>query len=209
MALGRTNRDDASAALAELGRAGEQVPAHWAALAGSLGNGRWQRATPLVYNGDFSIGGVEHRPRFLFPLSGELPGGWEVMAAATEKGRVALGTGEDGRRVLRIEGAWDTEIRQGYATANGRLYVAEALVRGRSSIGNDTGICLQFMDSTGAVVGTRRAVHLPKGDNDWRRLVLADVAPVGAKYVAFSFVAARQFGGDWSEISAVQIREVE
>jgi hypothetical protein len=164
----------------------------------------------LLANGSFTEAAARgQEPRFLFPLSGAVPAQWELRATPTECGRVALGTAIAGVRALRIEGAWDTQLMQVQTVRAGRLYVAEGLLRGRSSPGNDAALTFAFLDAAGGRVGEYRTVMLPKGESDWRRLVLADVAPDGARYVVVGVSALRQFGGDWLEVTGIALRAIQ
>ncbi len=208
--LGRKDRVAPLTALAEATIAGATVPAHWTALAAAYSDGRIRRAENLVQNGSFATtvpGG--HAPRFLYPKSGEIPAGWELHAAPTEQGRVALGTPVLGTRTLRIEGAWDTQLNQAHEAQPGCLHVAEALLRGRSSPGNDVALTLAFVDAGGALVGEYRTVALPKGESAWRTVTLADMAPRQAKYVVVGVTVTRQFGGDWAEVAGITLRAVQ
>ncbi len=208
--LGRRDRVAPLAALAELTIAGESVPAHWAALAVAYAKNRLAGATERLANGWFgeaAPGGLQ--PSFLHPRSGDIPAGWEVRAAPTEQGRVALGSRVLGRRILRVEGAWDTQVTQAQPVQPGELCVAEVQMRGRSSPGNDAALTLAFVDAAGKLVGEYRTTMLPKGESAWRRLTLADTAPATARYVVVGVAATRQFGGDWLEAAEATLRVAE
>ena len=208
--LSRSDRKAPTGALAVLAEAGVPVPPHWAALAAALGDQRLTRADNLLANGTFARASAEgQQPQFLYPRSGELPADWNVRAVATEHGRVTLGPAFAGVRVLRIEGAWDTEIGQTQLAEPGRLYVAEVQMRGWSSPGNDAALTLAFVDAGGKTVGDYRSTMLPKGESGWRTLVLAAGAPENAKYVVVGLSALRQFGGDWLEATGVSLRVAE
>lgn len=208
--LSRSDLKAPSAALAELAEAGVPLPMHWAALASVLGDQRLARAGNLLANGTFARASADgQQPQFLYPRSGELPADWNVRAVATEHGRVTLGPAFAGVRVLRIEGAWDTEIGQTQLAEPGRLYVAEVQMRGWSSPGNDAALTLAFVDAGGKTVGEYRTTMLPKGETGWRTLVLAAGAPENAKYVVVGLSALRQFGGDWLEATGVSLRVAE
>ena len=209
--LGRRERAAPAEALSALPAAGMEAPAHWAALAAALGGARLSPAGDLAVNGTFSqVAPRGLEPRFLHPLSGALPCDWNMRAVPTELGRVALVTAvEPGARALRIEGAWDTRVTQALHARPGRLHVAEIQMRGRSSPGGDAALMLEFIDAAGNLVGEYRAAMLPKGESDWRTLVLADVAPATAKYVVFGVTAERQFGGDWLEAMRATLQVVE
>ncbi|HQF39925.1 MAG TPA: DUF4838 domain-containing protein [Opitutaceae bacterium] len=208
--LGRRDRVAPLAALAELTIAGEPVPAHWAALAVAYAKNRLAGAPERLANGwfgDAAPGGLQ--PDFLHPRSGDIPAGWEVRAAPTEQGRVALGSRILGRRILRVEGAWDTQVTQAQPVQPGELCVAEVQMRGRSSPGNDAALTLAFVDAAGKLVGEYRATMLPKGESTWRRMTLADTAPATARYVVVGLVATRQFDGDWLEAAEATLRVAE
>ena len=184
----------------------------WQELAGALARGELDAAPNLAANGSFQkTAPAGQEPRWLFPLSGDLPADWEVRSAATQTGRVALVDDADhpGRRCLRVEGAWDTQVFQWLPGEAGRAYVATASLRGQSSPGDDAGLFLTFLSATGRVVGTHRMQCLPKGMTaDWRTLVLADRAPENTAWVGVGFGASRQVGSDWVETTAVELRSV-
>ena len=197
-------------ALAKLLEAGIAVPERWAALATASADGRLAEAKNRLIDGRFWVvaaGGQQ--PRFLFPRSGDIPANWDVQAMATEHGRVALGPMGPTGRILRIEGAWDTQVRQARPASPGRLYVAEVRMQGRSSPGNDAALSLLFLDAAGKIVGEYRTAALPKGESAWRTLTVADRAPAGTTTVLVSLVVLRQFGGDWVEATEASLREVE
>ncbi len=208
--LGRRDRVAPLAALAELTIAGEPVPEHWAALAVAYGKNRLAGATERLANGWFgeaAPGGLH--PGFLHPRSGDIPAAWAVRAAPTEQGRVTLGARVLGRRILRVEGAWDTQVTQAQPVQPGQLFVAEVQMRGRSSPGNDAALTLAFVDAAGRLVGEYRTTMLPKGENAWRQLTLADTALAEARYVVVGLVATRQFDGDWLEAAEATLRVAE
>ncbi|HLP07199.1 MAG TPA: DUF4838 domain-containing protein [Opitutaceae bacterium] len=206
MQLARHGAGAPQAAMRELAAAGETVPEHWRALAVSLADQAMGRTPNLLSNASFVTAATTgQEPRFLFPLSGEVPAQWELRAAPTEHGRVALGSSNGRSRVLRIEGAWDTQLLQTQPARAGSLYVATMRLRGRSSPGNDAALFLTFLDAGGARVGEYRTVMLPKGESEWRTLVLADAAPERAKYVVLGVSALRQFGGDWLEAAEASL----
>lgn len=208
-ALGQRDPVGPMTALGELVAAGMPVPAHWTALAAACAQTRDMGGVNLLANPLFlRVSPDGQAPRFLYPLSGEVPQDWELRAIATEKSCVALGKLEDGARPLRIEGAWDTQLLQRRPATVGRLYLAEIELRGVSSPGNDASLILTFLDAHGRNVGEFRTVSLPKGRSDWRLLALADTAPVGSVQVVFGIVAKRQFGGDWLEARLPALRAV-
>jgi len=188
------------------GAAGE---AHWALLAESLAAGDLAAARNQTRNPGFlatTPSGQE--PEFLFPRSGALPAEWEVRAAPTEKGSVALSEAGPAGRTLRIEGAWDTQVFQWLVAAPGRAYVATAQLRGRSGSGGDAALFLTFLSAAGEVVGTHRMQSLPKGlTAQWRTAVLADRAPENAAWIGVGFGASRQTAGDWLEVRAAELRD--
>ncbi|MFT3828375.1 MAG: DUF4838 domain-containing protein [Opitutaceae bacterium] len=193
-------------ALRELAAEGEAVPDHWSALAEALASARPSEPKNLLVNSSFAqAAAAGQEPRFLFPQSGPIPAYWECRAAPTEHGRVALGPLDGPTRVLRIEGAWDTQVLQTQPVEPGALYLATLRMRGRSSPGNDATLFLAFLDAAGARVGEYRATMLPKGTCDWRTLVLAETAPVRAKHVVIGVAALRQFGGDWLEAAEASL----
>jgi hypothetical protein len=199
-----------------LARAGPEARAggRWARFAAAIESNRISTAADLMQNGDFHrVARERQEPLFLFPHWGDLPAQWEVKAFPTEGGRTGLirsagGQGPEG--VVRIEGAWDTQFTQWVAATPGRLYVATARFRGRSSPGGDAALLLAFRAPTGQTVGTNRMQTLPKGvTQSWRESVLADTAPPGAAWVGVGFGATRQVDGDWLEVEAPSLRGTE
>lgn len=205
--LGQRDSQAPNAALAVVASAGFDAPKHWKALAAATASERIWGGVSVAYNGNFSTAadsGLE--PAFLYPKCGEVPAGWEVRASPTEAGVVALGPLRAGMRPLRIEGAWDTQVIQVLPAEVGTIYVAQALLRGRSSPGNDAALTLAFLDADGALVGEYRSVGVPKGESNWRSYILGDTAPTGAKYVVLGVAVTRQFGGDWAEATGLSLR---
>jgi hypothetical protein len=89
------------------------------------------------------------------------------------------------------------------------VYLATALVRGRSSPGNDAALFLAFLGRDGKGPGRHAMQSLPKGlTPGWRAMALADAAPDGAAWVGLGVGSARQVPGDWLEASAVELRSV-
>jgi hypothetical protein len=185
----------------------------WRGLADAIGGRQVAAAPNLDADSSFAETKPEgQEPRFLFPHSGDVPAGWEVRAMPTESGRVSLvgAGGEAPGRAVRIEGAWDTQIYQWLPAEPGRVYVATARLRGRSSPGNDAALFLTFLDQDGKVAGFRRMASLPKGETPaWRSMALADPAPGGAAWVGIGVGSARQVRGDWFEAARLELRAVK
>lgn len=206
---------DPHAPLRLLAEAGQTVSAveRWWRLAGLIASGRLASAPDLVTNGSFRDVAVEgQRPRYLFPHSGDFPAGWEWQAVPTEHGSVRLldGPGDAPHRILRVEGAWDTQIFQWVRAVPETVYLATIQLRGNSSPGGDASLYLTFLSAEGEVRGTHRMQSLPKGGTaDWRVMALADVAPAGTAWVGVGFGASRQVAGDWLEAKAVRLQGVK
>ena len=185
-----------------------KVPAAWRDLAEAFADGRITRLKNRLPNGDFSRVAVgRQEPRFLYPRWGELPADWEVRGIATETGRVALVAREPGGvPALRIEGAWETQASTILPATPGRLHVLAAQMRGHSSPGNDAAMFLVFMNAEGRITGEYRTQTLPKGESDWRTLLLAAAAPADAAWVSVGVAALRQPAGDWLEAAAVALK---
>lgn len=211
--LWRVAQRDVLAARRVLGAAGLAAGAHesWHAMAGALADGRGRRGRNLVENGSFELRGTEaQQPPFLFPRPGEQPTGWEVMATPTETGRVAVvETEESSRRMLRVEGAWDTMVYQWVPAKPGRTYVVTAQLRGSSSPGNESALYVRFLSVEGKVLDTIAMQSLATGRTSaWRTLSLAEVAPMTAAWVGVGIGAARQSPGDWLEAGKVELHGV-
>jgi hypothetical protein len=205
-------RNDPTAPLRVLKRA-EVKPvdeAAWVTLAEALARGGLVAAPNLAANSSFKKSDpAGQEPRWLFPLSGDLPADWEVRSTATQSGRVALMDDLDhpARRCLRVEGAWDTQVFQWLPAQAGRVYAATAELRGTSSPGDDSGLFFTFLSAAGRVVGTHRMQCLPKGETkEWRTMVLADRAPAGTAWVGVGVGASRQVAGDWVEAASIELR---
>ncbi len=185
----------------------------WQLLADTLGGGRWQAAPNLVTNSSFTESLEEgQEPRFLFPHYGALPADWELRAMPTETGKVALLETIEAahRRVLRIEGAWDTQLYQWFSVQPGRVYLATALLRGQSGPGGESALFLKFRTATGEAAGVFGMQTLPKGlTAGWRTAALADRAPADAAWVGIGVVSTRQNAGDWLEIGGMELRAVK
>ena len=185
----------------------------WRVLADLLASGKLAAAPNLATNGSFAESAEDRQePRFLFPLFGARPAHWELRAMPTENGKVALieaGTVGSRGRVLRIEGAWDTQLYQWHPVEAGSRYVATARVRGKSSLGNDAALFLTFVTADGKAAGNYLMQSLPKGlTRESRTLALADRAPVGAAWVGVGIGVSRQVAGDWIEVDTVKLRGV-
>ncbi len=185
--------------------------APWRVLAETLADGGLAVAQNLTHNPVFAKSApAGQEPAILFPRSGKLPAEWEVEAMPTETGRVALVETGTAARILRIEGAWDTQVFQWRPAGPGRVYVATARLRGNSSPGNDAGLFLTFLTRDGKVAGTHRMQSLPKGLTPrWRSMALADSSPEGTAWVGVGIGASRQVAGDWLEVGAIELRGVD
>jgi hypothetical protein len=170
-------------------------------------------ATPnLLLNGSFTEASRQgQEPQFLYSRYGILPAHWTLKAMPTETGRAALvdEAGADaGRRALRIEGAWDTQVYQWMPATSGNNYVGMARLKGRSSAGSDVGLVFTFLSEDGAVLGSA-AQSLPKGDTgQWRTLVLAGRAPQHAAWVGLAIGCTRQAAGDWIEADSAELHSM-
>jgi hypothetical protein len=193
-----------------LAAAGEAAMAEqrWAALAELFASGSAAKAEGLALNPMFAESAqTGQEPVFLYPRSGALPADWIVDAMPTETGEVFLKDGGTATRILRIEGAWDTQVFQWHRVGPGHVFVATASLRGNCAPGSDAGLFLTFLTQDGRIAGTHRMQTLPKGSTpDWRSLALADVAPENAAWVGLGIGASRQVAGDWLEVRAVQLR---
>jgi len=184
----------------------------WLVLADILADGKLPAALNLVANGSFINPAKESlEPRFLYPPFGAIPAKWELKAMPTERGKVELLSldPEKKRRVVRMEGAWDTQLFQWMPVEPDCSYVATARLRGQSGPGNDSAMFLSFLDAAGKVVDPVRMQSLPKGvTSEWRTLVLAALAPDKAVWVGIGIGATRQSPGDWLEVAGVELRGV-
>ena len=198
--------------LAAAGKEAGQETA-WRMLAEVLARGRSEAAPNLVGNISFTAALEEgQEPRFLFPRFGGLPAEWELRAMPTETGKVALLDTREAahRRVLRIEGAWDTQLYQWFPVQPGRVYLATAQFRGQSTPGGESALFLKFRTATGEPAGVFGMQALPKGVTaGWRSTVLADVAPADAAWVGVGVVSTRQNAGDWLEVGGVKLRGIK
>ncbi len=150
-------------------------------------------------------------PRFLYPKFGVLPLKWQVQAMPTENGQMEIvdNFADTLKKAVHIGGAYDTQLFQWYPVEPGRTYFAEAQLRGNSSPGNDAALFLTFVDGAGKSVGAGEMQSLPKGvTNDWRTMVLADQAPLGAKWVGVGVGASGQDSDDWLETSSIELRMI-
>jgi len=193
----------------ELSGADVVASAEWWHLANSFRAPDLLQWPELAVNGTFvrSMGNIQE-PRFLYPHSGLLPEGWVVQSMPTEKGKVSLVESPltAGPRVLRIEGAWDTQVYQWLPAKPGFVYVARAQLRGYSSPGNDSALFLTFLSAAGKVVGVYRMQSLPKDETvKWRTATLVDAVPEGAAWVGIGVGSSRQGQGDWLEVSSVSL----
>ena len=206
-------RDPASPCriLAKAGLGG-RLRTDWQSLADALADRRLSTAPNLVENGSFAESAVQSQePRFLYQRSGLIPAKWEWRAMPTEFGKVELVACdmEPDERALRIEGAWDTQFYQWIPVRPQALYVATALMRGKSSPGDDAALFLSFLDQSGKVAGVVRAQSMPKGLTlPWREVALADQAPKDAVWVGIGIVSSRQTSGDWLEATAIGLKSV-
>lgn len=209
-ALARRDPERPAAVLRALAANQIAVPEAWRQLAQTLpALGRTTVANRLA-NGSFGALAPEGlTPSFLHPGAGALPAGWEIRSMATEHSRVGLGASWAGVRVLRIAGAWDTQVLQAQPIEPGHLCVLEAQLRGRTSPGGDAVLSLSFLDEQGAPTGEFRTVTLPKGESAWRTWLLADTAPAQARQVVVGLRATRQFGDDWLEATGLSLRVAE
>jgi hypothetical protein len=166
----------------------------------------------LAANGSFELEGAPMRPEFLFPRYGTLPLAWRCQAMPTERGRVAVveTDAHAGKRALRVEGAWETEVFGWIPALPGRTYVLTGWLRGRVSHGNASALVLGFLDSDNKPVGEHRLRSLPAGrTDDWIEIALSERAPAEAAWVGFGVSASRQTGGDWLEADDVSLRCVK
>ena len=184
----------------------------WWAMADLLAARQTAVATDLIANGSFVESGKQSQaPRFLYPHSGVLPAKWTWRAMPTERGKVERVDSEvvRGGRALRVEGAWDTQFYQWIPAEPKGVYVATALLRGKSGPGNDTALFLTFLNRSGEVTGTVRACSLPKGlTSGWRVGALADRVPEDAAWVGVGVASSRQGPEDWLEATAVSLQRV-
>jgi len=171
------------------------------------------RDTPnLAANGSFELEGEPMRPEFLFPHYGVLPVAWRCQAMPTQTGRVAIieTNAHDGGKILRIEGAWDTEVFRWIPAQAGKIYVLNGWLRGRSSPGNTSALVMSFIDADNKPVGEYRMQSLPTGRTDgWRELALGDRAPAGTAWIGFGVSVARQVGDDFVEADDLELRCID
>lgn len=168
-------------------------------------------APSLAANGSFEIEGEPMQPEFLFPRHGLLPVAWRCQAMPTESGRVAVveTDAHAGGRVVRVEGAWDTEVFRWIPAQPGRIHVLNGWLRGRTSPGGTAALVLSYLDADNKPVGEYRMQSLPAGTTEaWTEFVLADRAPGAAAWVGLGVTAARQQAGDWLEADDLQLRSV-
>jgi hypothetical protein len=184
----------------------------WRSLAEFFLNGPAGPSKNLAANSSFARSAATgQEPRFLYPHSGAVPADWDLRAMPTETGKVSLidGGAPGSGRALRMEGAWDTQLYQWLPAEPGRVYLATAQLRGRSSPGGDASLFLKFRTATGQSTGIFGMQSLPKGATAaWRSAVLADRAPADAAWVGIGAVATRQAPGDWLEVRAVELRDM-
>lgn len=204
-------RSDPKAPLRILEMAGPGAAGHgpWRNLADSMACGRLETAPNLAGNSSFAeTTGVGQAPRFLFPHSGLQPANWIVHAMPTEMGSVGVVDGGGfARRAVRICGAWDTQVYQWIPAVPGRLYIATAMLRGRSSPGNDSSLYLTFLAKGGKVAGEPCMQSLPKGlTGGWRSMALAAGAPPTAAWVGIGIGSSRQAPGDWTEATVIELK---
>ena len=179
-------------------RSGE-LPAGWEVRAIATETGRVALADPVG-------GGVRTTDTHLSPLpTAKLAAVQLVRSCLGEAEGVPVGT-QPGR-VLRIEGAWETQATQLLAATPGRLHVASAQLRGHSSPGNDAALILVFLTADGRITGEYRTQTLPKGTSAWRTLLLAATAPADAAWVSVGVAAIRQPAGDWLEAAGVALKD--
>jgi hypothetical protein len=188
--------------------------ASWRAAADAVAAGL-PTSPNLLSNGSFSEASRQSQePQFLYPRYGVQPAHWILKAMPTETGRVALvdeagldGAGA-GRRALRVEGAWETQVYQWLPATAGNTYMGMARLRGRSSPGSDATLFFTFLSKDGSVLGTA-AQSLPKGDTgQWRTQVLAGRAPQHAAWVGLGIGCTRQADGGWMEADSVGLHSM-
>jgi Domain of unknown function (DUF4838) len=184
----------------------------WHALAELLAMKRLAGAPNLIVNSSFIKTETEPlEPRFLYPGFGSRPAKWRLKATPTENGKVGMvTTGASGDpHAVRIEGAWDTQLYQWIPVEPGCTYVATANFRGKSSPGNDAGLFLTFLNSSGVVMGTPIMQSMPKASSsDWRTAVLVGRSVAGAAWVGIGVGSSRQSPNDWLEAARVELRGV-
>lgn len=190
------------------------VVREWRELARWLARGPQPSGRSVVRNGDFARGGDGQGPPFLFPRGGALPAEWEWRAVAAERqaARLVPAPPPASEPVLRIEGAWDTQVFQWNPAKPGCAYVARVHARAATSAGSDAGLFLSFLDAAGKPVGVHRMQTVPHATADagrWRTLVLAGVAPADAAWVGVGLAASRQVGDDWFEAMNVELTETD
>lgn len=191
-----------------------QEPRAWRSVAEAASAGLL-KGPDLLFNGSFSEADrVGQEPHYLYPRDGALPAHWFMKAMPTEKGSAGLvhedGTGDRraGSRVLRVEGAWDTQVYQWLPATPGNIYLGMARLKGHSSPGSDAALVFTFLSADGLVLNAA-AQSLPKGDtSQWRTLVLGDRAPQGAAWVGLGVGCTRQAAGDWTEAASIELHSM-
>jgi hypothetical protein len=188
------------------------VPIPWNSMAEGLAGGL-SAAPNIAINSSFldAIAG-EQEPRFLYSRYGSLPSDWTFRAMPTETGQASLvderepGGARLHRRLVRIEGAWDTQFYQWLPAKPGYAYLATARLRGLSSPGDDSALILTFLSGSGSVLGAWTQ-SLPKGETPrWRVEALCGRAPALAEWVGIGIECERQTPGDWMEADSVELR---
>jgi len=182
----------------------------WRTLAFALGTTRPSEWSLISKNSDFAQTAESPlEPKFLFARFGPMPAEWIVRAAPAELSQVSVQNRVSPalKSIVRVEGAWDTQIFQWHPVTRGHSYLALARMRGRTSPGNDSGLFLTFLDAGRKPVGIHRMQTLPKGESEAERLmVLADEPPLTAVWVGVGIGASRQVAGDWMEVSSVELK---
>ena len=174
------------------------------------------RTPNLTSNSTFALASPDPmEPRFLYPKYGALPLSWIIRSMPTEMGAMALVDDIDspkpspGKRAIRIEGAWDSQLFQWIRAKPGSLYLATAQLRGLSSSGGDSSLVLTFLSGEGGNLDSK-AQSLPKGNTPhWRIAALGNRAPEDTAWVGVGVACTRQVPRDWLEAESVELRTLD
>ena len=158
-----------------------------------------ERGLSIEYNGELL--GPLKKPRTIAGLTYgvSLPRGWVSKVEPAEHYRDSL-LGEEGMRVLRIEGSINTSVFQWRPLPKTEFSLAAVKIRGQLSPSSSAYLTLGWLDAEHRHLGLMR-MHLPTGEwPDWVDLSQGGMIPENAVWVGVGIRLNNQRDGDWVEV---------
>lgn len=158
-----------------------------------------ERGFSIGYNG--ALLGPVQKPRTIAGLTYgvTLPLGWMSKVEPAEHYRDSL-LGEDGMRVLRIEGSINTSVFQWRPLPKTEFSLAAVKIRGRLSPSSSAYLTLGWLDAKHRHLGILRML-LPTGEwPEWVDLSQGGMIPENAVWVGVGIRLGNQHDGDWVEV---------